>query len=134
MPMPKGMVSILKIVGVVTLVLMILFATGIYYMTRGLDETRSLEIGQLNLSDVPNGTYFGEYVGYRWSNQVEVTVLDQTIKAVTPVQNQAFHMEDPINLLINSILTKQSLDVDMTSGATASSKAFLKAVENALTL
>ncbi len=128
----RHIVSVLKIVGFVVLLLLVLFGTSMYYMTRGLNETLNLEIGEINLAEVDDGVYTGEYLGYRWSNQVDVTVIGHQIIEILPKKSQAFHMDEPINSLIESILTQQDLAVDITSGATASSKAFLKAVENAL--
>ena len=43
-----------------------------------------------------------------------------------------FRVTDVEDELINNVIKNQSLDVDVVSGATVSSKAILKAIENAL--
>jgi uncharacterized protein with FMN-binding domain len=91
----------------------------------------ALQIGPADLTQLPDGEYAGQYDCYRWSNSVKVSVADHRIAGIAVVQGpqgrEAIRQE-----LTDRILQAQSPAVDAVSGATADSKAFLKAVENAL--
>jgi len=125
--------KILKIVGLIVGCFVIVLVAGMLYMTRGLTETSAMIIHEVDLSQVPDGKYSGEFTGNRWSNKVEVTVSNHTISNIEMLENQTFHMGDEIDKLLERVVAEQSLNVDMISGGTVSSKAVLKAVEDALT-
>jgi uncharacterized protein with FMN-binding domain len=75
--------------------------------------------------------YTGSYDGYRWKNTVTVTVENHVITNIVRVKGPAGREEIALSLT-EAVLGAQSPDVDAVTGATADSKAFLKAVENAL--
>ncbi len=122
-----------KIIILILGVLIVVLSGGMGYITHGLGETEGLVINDVDLSTVPDGVYTGEFKGYRWSNTVEVTVQGHTIKEIKMVERQRFHLDGPVDAIISKIIENQSLAVDAVSGATATSNAILKAVENALT-
>ncbi len=97
----------------------------------GLKETVNLEINDVELSRIPDGTYLGTYDNYRFSTAVNVTVSDHTIKTIESVKIQDGR-ESLIKELTDKIREEQTPRLDDVSGATASSNAYLKAVENAL--
>ncbi len=113
--------------------LLILVSGGMGYMTHGLGETENLVINQVDFSQVPDGVYTGEYRGHRWSNTVEVTVRDRTVTEIRMIEKQQFHLDGPVDRIISRIIAEQTLPVDVVTGATATSKAIMKAVEIALT-
>lgn len=121
--------KILKGTGIVFLV----FIVGIIiFAFLGKSDTLNLEVGSVELNSISDGTYEGSYNSYRWSNNVQVTVEGNQISRIKvlkgPTGRDKIQQE-----LIERILSSQSLAVDVVTGATADSKAFLKAVENALT-
>jgi uncharacterized protein with FMN-binding domain len=63
---------------------------------------------------------------------LDVTVQHGNINSITLIR----HIRSPIGKkaenIIQNIIEAQSLEIDVISGATASSKAILKAVEDAL--
>jgi uncharacterized protein with FMN-binding domain len=63
---------------------------------------------------------------------VDVTVKDTVITNITIVEHNCSPIGKPAEAITQRIIEKQSLGVDAVSGATASSKAILKAVEEAL--
>lgn len=81
-----------------------------------------------------SGEYIGEARGIGGPLQVKVTIDKKTISSIDVI----FHNEtrgvstDAINTIINSILKKQSTDVDAISGVTVTSKAVIHAVKDAL--
>ena len=80
------------------------------------------------------GTYEGEAIGRNGPVKVQVTVAKDRIESIRVVaHNESAGLSDaPINTLPKTIVDKQSLAVDVFSGATFSSKAVIGAVENAL--
>lgn len=80
------------------------------------------------------GTYEGEAIGRNGLVKVQVTVAKDRIESIRVVShNESAGLSDaPINTLPKTIVDKQSLAVDVFSGATFSSKAVIGAVENAL--
>lgn len=90
-----------------------------------------VEIGDIDLSKVKDGTYEGSYDARIISATVSVTVKDGKMTEIRLLK----HKNDrggSAEAIVDDILREQSLDVDAVSGATNSSKTILKAVENAL--
>ena len=103
-----------------------------FYLSRGLHSVESIEIIDVNLSTLPDGIYTGRYSEGRWRNTVEVTVSNRKITAINPLQTVAFEKEDVTKSLFKSVIDEQKITVDTVSGATVTSKTYLKAIENAL--
>ncbi len=125
--MKKGKSKLLMVIGIVAAVIIVMFAGGLIAVTRGLPEMQELVINDLNPGELPDGLYTGEFSRYRWSNKVKVTIEGGRIVDVQPDSGGALEQE-----LSERIVASQSLLVDIDTGATVSSKAFLKAVEEAL--
>jgi len=102
------------------------------FILGGMKQVKDLSIGNVDLSQVEDGTYTGEFKGYRWSNKVEVTVNNHQISGLKIVKDVRFPVGEVSKTLFERILQKQSLQVDTVTKATVNSKAYLKAVENAL--
>lgn len=81
-----------------------------------------------------DGTHKGEATGYKGAVEVEVVVADGKITKVTITGDE----ETPevgqaaFEKLEAAIIEKQSADIDVVTGATVTSKAVIKAVEEAL--
>ncbi len=95
-------------------------------------EVRGIEISQIELGNVKDGEYTGEYnlmniIGAT----VKVTVLNHEITNIELVDHQ-YGLGQKAESIINKIMKQQSLKVDVISGATGSSKVILKAIERAL--
>lgn len=111
--------------------LLAMIALGALFGTLGLKDTLALSIDSVDLANIPDGAYTGTYDCYRWTSEVNVTVKGRAITGIEVVKGQ--NGRDEIRQeLIDRVLQKQTPAVDAVSGATADSKAFLKAVENAL--
>ncbi len=82
---------------------------------------------------VGDGTYQGSAQGYGGTLEVEVTVVDGKISAITVISHQdtPFLADPAIRQLIPAILAEQG-PVDTISGATAFSQGLLAAVEAAI--
>ncbi len=127
-PRKKGVGRVLIRIGVSVLALILLM---LLYGMLGLQKTLALAIDPVSLSDIPDGDYSGTYDCYRWSSEVEVSVRGHVITGIEVIKGQSGR-DDIQNELIDRVLQAQSPAVDAVSGATADSKAILKAVESAL--
>ena len=103
--------------------------------TQAKKKTKKADAGDIDLSKIKDGTYEGQANGYRGLVKVSVTVKDHKITAIKVLSNSddaAFFNRASV-CVIKNILAKQSLKVDVVSGATYSSNGIIKAVKNALT-
>ena len=87
-----------------------------------------------NLAGKQNGVYRGEYSVSSTPVKVtlEVTVENEKLSNIKIINHICSPIGKKAEKIIDSVISRQSLDIDAISGATASSKGILKAVENAL--
>ncbi|UEL47969.1 FMN-binding protein [Terrisporobacter hibernicus] len=111
-------------------VLLVIIVSGFFVMTRGIKEGKKLEINSVDISKLENGTYIGKYSKDRWISEVEVSVRGKKIENIKTLSQPL--TPDVGDELSKRIIEKQNVNVDVISGATVSSKAYLKSVENAL--
>lgn len=99
--------------------------------TNGLKEGAELVINEIDPSTLADGVYIGRYEAGRWTNEVSVTIKNGRIEDIQLVKDVMLskYFSDQI---FEQVIEKQSTDVDVISGATVTSKAYLKAIENAL--
>ncbi len=87
-------------------------------------------LSALDVASVPDGVYDGSATILHLAPKVRVTVADgriMRVAIVTPVYGD-------LAGLAARVVAAQSLDVDGITGATISTKAVLKAIDNALTV
>ena len=97
-------------------------------------QYRYLEVSLPDITNKPDGTYRGEqdFKGTPIKVTLDVTLQNQIIESINIIWHACSPIGKRAEKIIENIITSQSLDVDIVSGATVSSKAILKAVENAL--
>lgn len=97
-------------------------------------KNKSAQGGDLDLRKIKDGVYQGTGTGYRGPLSVEVTVKSHKMTniVITKSSDDSAYLNRAKNL-ISSILKNQTLNVDVISGATFSSKGIIAAVKNALT-
>lgn len=123
----------LLIVCLVILAAVIVAAGGFgIYITWGLRQGENLSIADVDISKISDGTYTGSYKASRWGNTLEVQVEDQKIKNISVIKDIAFPMPEVAEKTFKSVIEKQKVNLDAVSGATVTSKAYLKSIENAL--
>ena len=127
--MKKAMIVILSILGV----LVVVGAGGVFYITNGLEAGENLAINPVDLTAIEDGTYAGVYQAGRWSNEVAVSVADHQIANIAVVKTVTIDDPEMTSTIINNVIKNQSTTVEAVSGATVTSKAYLKSIENALT-
>jgi len=81
-----------------------------------------------------DGTYRGIYdlSGTPVKVTLDVTVQNQKITGIKIIKHSGSPIGKKAEKITDQIIANQSLDVDVITGATASSKSIIKAVENAL--
>lgn len=126
------MKKLIKIVLVLVGIVLIISVGYTFYLSRGLDSVDSIEMTDVNLSTLSDGIYTGHYSEGRWRNTVEVTILNGKITAIKPLQTVVFEKEDVTKEIFKRVIDEQKITVDTVSGATVTSKAYLKSIENAL--
>lgn len=133
-------IVLLSIAGIIVLGL----AGAIVFTAPGRNELQNMVIADIDFSRLRDGVYTGAYRGSRDSFRnaaVEVTVAGGEVKEIKVTggalagakQTSEIKPGRSINSLFDEVVEAQSLQVDAISGATLTSNAHLKAVENALT-
>lgn len=126
------MKKIFKVLISLLLILVLIFISGIFYLTRGLKEGENITIDSINLSNLSDGVYLGEFKEGRWSNTLNVIVKDHKITEIILKDDVKFPMPNLSDELFSNVIKSQNTTVDTISGATVTSKAYLKSIENAL--
>ncbi|MBN2380495.1 FMN-binding protein [candidate division WOR-3 bacterium] len=111
----------------------ILVFTGCGKMMNKIEETRVMEITDIDLTKIADGTYQGAHPVGPMKYVVEVTVSDHKIASIDIVE--AFsgnEYSQKGQAILDSVVAYQSLEVDVITGSTVTSKAYLAAIEDAL--
>jgi uncharacterized protein with FMN-binding domain len=91
-----------------------------------------MTIADSSLSALKDGTYYGEAKIGNYLYKVEVAVLEGSITDIRAIDNRespyAFYAEG----VFGKIIRDQNANTDAVTGATTTSKALMKAVEDAL--
>lgn len=99
--------------------------------TENAAENTQTATGSFDLAD---GVYKGSATGFSGPVTVAVTIMDKKITSIdilSSTDDEAFF--NRAKGVIDRIISSQSFDVDVVSGATYSSNGIIKAVKNALT-
>ena len=119
---------------VIMFLLLVGFVLGILYLKSVSDykqAVRETTFEDINISDIPDGVYVGEYdVDFIYA-KVEVTVQNGEITNINILEHR-HERGKTAEVITDSIVDEQKIDVDAISGATNSSTVIKKAVENAL--
>ena len=124
-----------KIISVILLLLLLIgLICGAVYLKNVADYKRAVgetTFGEIDIADVSDGIYIGEYdVNFIYA-KVEVTVEDGEIVSINILEHR-HERGKAAETVIEKIIEEQKIDVDAVSGATNSSTVIKKAVENAL--
>ncbi len=122
----------LKIILILFAAILVVGAGGLFYISRGLDAGSKVEISAVDPSSLSDGTYEGSYSAGRWSNEVAVTIKEGKITDIKVVKDVGFVQEGLSGKIFDRVIKSQNTTVDAVSGATVTSKAYLKSIENAL--
>lgn len=139
----KGKIKVWIILLSIVCVIALGIAGAIVFTAPGRNELRNMVIADVDFKKMRDGVYTGAYRGTKDSFRdaaVEVTVESGAVTKIRVIEGALAGEKQTtdigkgftINNLFDEIFKSQSLQVDAISGATLTSKAHLKAVENAL--
>lgn len=126
--MKKGKKALL-IVGIVFIALIGILAI---VALGGMSYIRNMAVDPVDLSKLADGVYPGSFIRGRFSYSVEVTLKDHRIEAVKSTGAEQA-MGAMVQQIFDRIVQDQTVAVDTVSGASLTTRAVAKAVENALT-
>jgi len=86
----------------------------------------------VDIAQVPDGTYTGELKGSRFANRLEARVSGGKITDIRITDDMAVVIPGVSSRIFGQVMQNRLLQADCVSGATVSSKAYLKALEDAL--
>jgi len=112
----------------IALIFMVVYLKNVADYKKAVKETT---FSGIDISNIPDGVYAGEYdVDFVYA-KVEVTVQNGTVTNIDILEHKNGRGK-PAEIITDRIIEEQKIDVDTISGATNSSIVIKKAVENAL--
>lgn len=132
----KGKHNIKRIIiAIITIILSItaVFVIGLRMKLKKFSkDVDNIKINNVELFNIKDGVYIGEYyLNESVGAKVKIKVLNNRINDMEIIEHKCGLGKKAENITID-VKTAQSLNVDTVSGATASSKVILKAIENGL--
>lgn len=121
----SGLVVIVIIIGI--------FFIGLQMKLKEINsELSNIEIEKIDLTNIEDGVYQGEYyMNDLMGASIEVVVENNKIKSIDFLDHK-YGKGKKAEVIIDTVIERQSLEVDAIAGATGSSKTILKAIEDAL--
>jgi len=114
-------------------IIIVILAGMFVFATNGLSEGAKISINGIDLSDIPDGNYTGTYEFKRWTNTLVVHVKDHKIISIDIEKNVGFaEATNCSDEIFRRVIESQDTKIDAVAGATVTSKAYLKAIEDAL--
>ena len=120
-----------RILIVVAIVIVVIFAGSYMYLKSSLENLVSMEVDYIEITQLKDGSYIGEYSVLPVSVTVEVKIANGRIKDIN-ILDHGNGMGQPAEVITERVIDEQSLEVDSISGATYSSRVIIKAIENGL--
>jgi uncharacterized protein with FMN-binding domain len=126
------------LIGAAVVLAVFIVASVIFYFAvvrpsfKEAETVRNMKINDIDLNKVADGIYAGDYTYGKFTCEVEVAVKNNTIENIKVLKNCNTKYAEMAEGVIEKIMHAQSTQVDAITGATTTSKALMKAVENAL--
>lgn len=118
---------------VLSVLILLIIAATVYFSAsaKKLEALRDISVEDVDLSMVPDGTYTGKHEVFPVLVTVDVTVSNHVITEIILVRH--FNGQgQAAGSITETVINEQSLEVDVVSGATYSSKVILLAIKDAL--
>lgn len=133
----KGRVSgIIRVI--VLIIIAVLLIGGVVcwsFLSKEHREAQNLPLDGVDFGNLKDGTYIGVHEGgmYKWrANKVQVAVSAGKVSGIELLEQKENQKPEFTHKLYDRVIKAQSLQIEAISGATLTSKAYLKGVENAL--
>lgn len=95
-------------------------------------RVRQMQIQNVDINNIRDGEYIGSFSYSGFEYKVKTSVSDHKIEDIMILSNRETKHAKQAEGVISAIVENQTPDVDAISGATTTSKALMKAVENSL--
>ncbi len=123
---------------VVIIAVLVVFIGGILavlgakaYIEANLETLADQAISNVDFSKAEDGVYVGSYNAFPVAAEVEVTISNHQISKIELIKHNN-GQGSTAEVIPDKVVEAQTLEVDIVSGATYSSKVILKAIEDAL--
>ncbi len=93
---------------------------------------RNMKINEIDLSNIKDGSYKGDFNYGSFTYEVLVIIENHKYKEIKVLKNRDTKHAKKAEKIVDKVLEKQKIDIDAKTGATTTTKAFLKAIENAI--
>jgi len=141
----KGEIRVWFVILLIVAVIALGLGGAVILTAPGRKELQNMVIADVDFKKLCTGVYVGAYHGTKDKFRdaaVEVTVASGAVTKIKVIEGALANEKQrteirkglTINNLFDKVIKSESLQVDVISGATLTSKAHLKALENALTL
>jgi len=128
--------KILKIIGVSAGVITLLCAVSAFAFMMELKEIKNITINDVAPEELSDGKYYGESGFLFRSNKLAVTIKNHEISQIDILRDAMIPVEElrkeVYTELFKEVIEKQTTKIDTVSGATATTKQYLKSIDNAL--
>lgn len=101
------------------------------HLETNLKQLVNLTISDVDLTKLEDGVYTGSYKSFPVAAEVKVIISNHKIERIELIKHDNGQGASA-EVIQGKVVEAQSLEVDIVSGATYSSKVILKAIENAL--
>lgn len=101
------------------------------YIEANMVRVAGMSMSDVDLSKTEDGVYSGSYKAFPVAAEVEVTINNNRITNIE-LKKHNNGQGSQAEIIPAKVIEAQTLEVDIVSGATYSSKVILKAIENAL--
>ena len=101
------------------------------YLKTLVNDVNSITVSNLNMANITDGIYVGEYSITPVYVEVEVSVTEHKITNIKIIEHEN-GLGGKAEKIVDNVISRQSLEVGAVSGATVSSKCIIKAFEIAL--
>lgn len=123
------MKKVVKMLGIVFLTFIMMITVAFFVIKSWI--LPEVDVVDVDLRNIQDGSYLGGYSAGPVKAVVRVQVKENKIMDIIIEQHQT-GLGRKAEKIVDKIISKQSLDVDVVSGATLSSNVIRKAVEEAL--
>lgn len=143
-PVPRKRKRRLWLIPVTLVLLMVIAVAAMFFSDMpSRRELQALSIGTIDFRNLQDGTYVGSFIGTKGNLRdatVEATITDGVVSDIRILGETVDETGAPPEIgdgmsvydLFDTVVAQKTMQVDVVSGATLTSKAYLKALENAL--
>lgn len=111
----------------------VLLIASLIIITNGLSDGKNVVLNDIDLTRISDGSYTGTYEHGRWTNSLTVHVENNRIIGIDLDKDVfASGITDCSEEVFRRVIENQGTQIDAVAGATVTTNAYLKAIEDAL--